>query len=211
VDVPLLASGEGTEFVDYFHDGVARRDLNLRSALAVAKDVARDFPTAGNQLAEAALLVALAQLHGEDARLHEFYEEWSGWLDRAEQLLVEIAEAGELEEAGADLRPIHLEVLTRAYLLRNGPERAREALRDAPPTILTSRELARRLVTMTQESLRYQPIEILTRIGEKLAQVRATSAGRNAAELALQDLIQAERDRLAEPYRIGPPQSVEAE
>jgi hypothetical protein len=182
------------------------RGLNLRSALAVARDTAARFPSARNALAEAALLVALAQLHSEDALLHGFDDDRRDWLISAARPLNGIA-AKELEEAGVDLRPIGLEILSRTYLLRGESELAREILRDAPSPVLAQRALARRLVAVTRDALRYEPGEILARVGAKLAQLPTPNGDRETAERELQNLIQAELARRAEPYRISLPRS----
>ena len=167
-----------------------------------ATDAAARFPSAANALAEPALLVALAQLHRDDALLHGFDAERGNWLANAEQLLRETADE-ELEENGADLRPVRLEVLSRTYLLAGEPEQAREILREAPAPVLAQRALARRLVAVTQESLRYQPGEVLARVGKKLDALPGPNRDREAAAAELQTLIQAERARLQEPYHIS--------
>jgi hypothetical protein len=63
--------------------------------------------------------------------------------------------------------------------------------------------LVRRLVAVTREALRYQPGEVLARVGKKLTELPGPNADREAAAAELQALIQAERARLNEPYRIS--------
>jgi hypothetical protein len=205
-NVPLLASGEGAEFVDYFHDDVARQDLNLRAALAVADDVVGRFDTPRNRLSVAAIALALVELHADDALLHGFQADVDSWLGRATNIL----EQQGLDQHLADgdralLRPIRLELLSRAHLLADRPDLARDALNKAPVEVLEQRGLIEVLVGMTSEALRRQPTEILREIETKLASLPTTSHARANAKRALDALIGAERSRLADPYRITLP------
>jgi hypothetical protein len=210
VDVPLLASGEGAEFVDYLRDGTFGRDLNLRTALAIALDVVARFPSARNHLAQAALLVALAQLHERDALLHGFDAARRSWLDDATDQFDETTSRANLEREGAGrLWPVRLELASRALDLKGDLDGALQVLRDAEPaTALGQRGLARRLVKLTEEVLRRQPGEMLDRTRGSLARLLRENggSGREAVD-ELDALDRAERARLAEPYRVTEPPS----
>ncbi|MBP2490886.1 hypothetical protein JOH50_006682 [Rhizobium leguminosarum] len=201
IDVPLLASGEGAEFVEHFQSGEARRTLNLEAALAVSQEADARFPSARNKLAEAALLVSLAQMNGRYATLLGIDDKLVQRLEKAENLLLSIADA-DLLDGDADLRPIKVELLSLAVVLQGDSTRARDILMRTEPTILSQRSLARELVIATRDALRTQPNVLLSKVAEKLARLQKQGSG-SAADAELDALLREERSLRPTVYSIS--------
>ena len=229
VDVPVLGSGRGAEYVDFFQDGLALADANLQVADRVALEVSSRFPSTRNRLARAALLVGLAQLHGHTP-VRDFSDERDSWLQTARDILQGLmpvpspaatftsplqretqnaqstagapsrVEGGEIDHA---LVPIKLELLSRIFILQGEPQQAWTVLKQADPqTALMERNLAGRLVDITRQLIRLQPNEVLKSVSERLGQLTATANSVAAAKKELDELLRTRRAN--EPYRITP-------
>ena len=199
LDVPLLASGEAAEFVA------------LRAALAVADEAATCFPTAENNLAKAAVLVALAQFHAQEAESHGFENDRTAWLSMALEFLDGIPDK-ELALEDEDLRPIQREIRSRALLLNGQPDQARDLLLATPDDVLKHRALASRLVNMADEVSQREPAILLQSVSKRLADLQGKNeqaADLESSRAALDSLLARESARRAEPFRITSSTSVE--
>jgi Caspase domain len=209
LDVPFLASGDGAELVHYFQNGSARGELNLTAAAALARDVLTLFPNKTNRLSLAALLVALIQQNGDSAELLGAKGKLLSWSIKAKELLKSdepplddalLAEGG----SEAELEAMRIELDSRLDLLNGKPDRARDILSETPSLVLARRQLPKRLADIAGEALRRQPAEVLGQVNSKILELPKDNASRQAAVSSLATLIDEERTRRGEPYRIGP-------
>jgi D-ribose pyranose/furanose isomerase RbsD len=211
LDVPLLASGEGAELVDFFHKDLARSVANLRAAYGAIDEVSAPFPSDRNRIAAAGVLLAIAtlQLQHTDTLL------WVDPLSQAAERL-DAADLTDLSPEEADgLRALRMELRARRAVLAGDVEEARRELREAQPaSILEERGLAVRLVALSAESMRRQPATFLEDTLQKLdeldrelsqsgAQVGVTTARR--AREQLEELLLLEQRRQAGAFSIKPP------
>jgi hypothetical protein len=212
LDVPFLASGDGAELVSYFQTGAAKDELNLLAAAAVARDANKDFPGTLNRLSLSALLIALiehgadsAELLGTGPRLQDWFEE----AERTLELDAGSNKAGPAEALNpeASLEPLRVELLSRLHLMKDEADKARDVLMDASPDVLAQRNLAIRLARIADEALKRQPTEILGQVAAKIQGVSDDTAAKKSAASAIANLVNQERQRQGEPYRIGLPEA----
>ncbi|WP_170378655.1 caspase family protein [Ruegeria atlantica] len=201
VDLPVFASGDGARFVQYFRNGQAR----IGSAVQAASYMAQGM-LARHSEAEFALTAMALEL--ANARLARRRTEIPGrspayWLAQARQ---RNTLASQVETS--QMKALYWEINTRVYAEGGEFEQAREKLRAAPLEVLAKRGLSSLLIEFAEGSLRTQPIEVLTRVGERLEELEAATdgeiAGISLTAQRLEELILAERNRLSEGYRIRP-------
>jgi hypothetical protein len=201
LDVPTLATGDAADLVQFFRTGEAQRSVNLRAAEIVARRVEHQFPTLENEIARAALSLAVTM----------FYDYSSAQLPTADRRrlvddAVQTLSRAELppESPSAARR---MELLGRAHVIAGNPAQARAEL-SAEPSLLTKRDLANKLVTLTEEVLRLQPLKLMKETNATLANAGADTEMNESiasAKRRLRDMIEEERDREDSNYYIEPP------
>jgi hypothetical protein len=100
-----------------------------------------------------------------------------------------------------------MELLGRAHVIAGNPAQARAEL-SAEPSLLTKRDLANKLVTLTEEVLRLQPLKLMKETNATLANAGADTEMNESiasAKRRLRDMIEEERDREDSNYYIEPP------
>jgi hypothetical protein len=218
VDLPLFATGDGAELVDYFRSDDARRHANVYAAGVTAEAALERFSTNLNRLSAAAIYLALPAIHPTYSfGAERGSEAWAqigtrDWLREASELLKVIRLSPETETSSEPFRSISIELLARRHVLAGDPAQARAELRDAPSAVFAERALAQLLVTLTDEAARRQPATLLeetSRLLEK-AERELTDGGKKpnprlgTARDQLDSLVRSEQSRRTTRFEIAP-------
>jgi hypothetical protein len=207
LDIPVFATGQGAELIEFFRSEDARRDVNLRAALGLISDAKRHFNIARHRLALAAILVALVQLHQDRPELATVGREYDDWLNDARNIL-QMMTLEELDrEDASGLWSMRVELLVRLHMLRPDPLEAVRLLREVSPVdVLAERGLARRMVEVTKQATSVQSADILQQTAGRLEQLRQKRVpGAENASRSVQVLQQEDRVRRRERFRIASP------
>jgi hypothetical protein len=216
VDLALFTTGKGAELVDYFRSDSARREMNLVAAANVASAAVEQFRTMPNQLARAAVLLSPATLH--PVPIERPFTRSTGpshvvvddWLATAGSVLEEVRGDAANADPAAGLSAFWAELFARRYVLGGDPALARAQLRDISAAVLARRNLARRLVELTDESARRQPTTLLDETSKVLEQAENDLGPKPASEAiaaARRDLavvMRREESRRAARFVIAP-------
>jgi hypothetical protein len=206
LDIPVFATGQGAELIEFFRSEDARRDVNLRAALGVVRDAARQFKIPRHRMAVAAILVALVQLHQDRPELATIAGEYTGWLDDALSILRQLTFDELDSEDASKLWSIRAELLVRLHMLQRDPLEALRLLRDVSPVdVLSERGLAHRMVEVTKQAMSVQSADILQKTARRLEELRLTLPAADTASRSVQALQQEDRVRRREAFRISPP------
>jgi hypothetical protein len=180
LDLPLLATGEGAEWVDYFRDDTARGEANIRAAAAVVGDALQQFPDNRNRLSKAAILLAVAALDRPGPRTS--IGSVSESLSEVDELLKDVTLT--TAEDKNDLRGLLYELRARRWVLAGDPLQARTQLLGAEMDALVERNLAERLVSLTADAIRLQPETLVEETAQRLEFADASFKARDASKTA---------------------------
>jgi uncharacterized caspase-like protein len=203
VDLPVFASGDGAELVEYFHSEDARRELNLSAAVAVTMAAEGRHSSVRHTLSDAALLVTLLQLFKKYEDILGVSAQHQQWLKRARSGLEEITLELLTQEGAEDLWPIRSELLMRLFELSDDPNEAIRVLHQADPrSILSKRNLARSLVDLTRAAIDQQSTIVLQKTESTLEGLKEIDP---TATQRLNVIRQSERQRRAQVFSITQP------
>jgi hypothetical protein len=203
VDLPVFASGDGAQFVEYFHSGDARRELNLNAAVAVTMAAEARHRSVRHTLSDAALLVTLLQLFKKYEDILGMSAQHQQWLKRARNNLEEMTMESLTQEGAEDLWPIRCELLVRLFELANDPNEAARVLHQVEPkSILVKRNLARSLIDLTRAAIDQQSTIVLRKTESTLEDLKEID---QTATQRLNLIRQSERQRRAQVFSITQP------
>lgn len=206
VDLPVFASGNGAQLVEYFHSNDARRELNLKAAMAVTAAARTRYPSVRNSLSDAALFVTLLELYRKHDDVADV-EKQREMRDRARRELDEITLESLSEEGAEDLWAVRCELLVRLFELGNDPNEAVRVLHQVEPkSVLARRNLALRLVELTRAAIDQQSTVVLEKTEGALEALKwMDQAALTPVQQPMNLLRRSETQRRAEVFSIAQP------
>lgn len=204
LDVPFLVTGNGAHWVNVFRRDDLRRSMNLRVAAALGGAAAAKFDSPHNRIAQAALLLALRWQHPKADLVSQGEMDW--WVVEAQEILTKLKVPSADVEMTA-LEALRTQLLIDTYLLTDRRAEAVALLEKTEPAVLARRRLAERMVSLTEDEARRQPIGVMNATSKKLQaaqQLLKDHPGIAAAQRRLETLIRGEESKLVTDFVLQP-------